>query len=181
MNKNIIVRTLLSGIVVFVWQFISWAVSPLHQSSQSHTPKQDTIMQFLNSMNLEEGGYFMPMPKPGSTPEEYEKFANENEGKPWAQLIYHKNNRNDMSLNMIRGLLVDLLLVFLLFGLLDLIPAISILQGALYACTIGIIGFFYEPYTHYIWYQQPGIWSYFLDAIAPYAIIGALYAKFWRK
>jgi hypothetical protein len=181
MNKKLVYRTLLAGLIVFVWQFASWAASPLHQSSQNHTPKQDSIMLFLNQLNLAEGGYFMPMPKPGSSPEEYEKFANESAGKPWAQLIYHKNNRNDMSLNMLRGLFVDFLLVLILFGLLDKIPAISIAQGVLYSCSIGLIGFIYEPYTHYIWYQQPGIWSYFLDALVPYALIGLLYAKFWRK
>lgn len=181
MNKKLVYRTLLSGLIVFVWQFVSWAASPLHRSSQNHTPKQDSIMLFLNQLNLEEGGYFMPIPKPGSSPEEYEKFANESTGKPWAQLIYHKNNRNDMSLNMLRGLLVDFILVFLLFGILDLIPTMSLNQCILYTCSVGLIGFIYEPYTHYIWYQQPGIWSYLLDALIPYAIIGALYVKFWRR
>jgi hypothetical protein len=37
------------------------------------------------------------------------------------------------------------------------------------------------PYTNYIWYQTPDIWAHLLDAFVPYALLGFLYARFWRS
>lgn len=181
MNKKIIIRTLLSGIILFLWQFVSWAASGLHSGSQTHSPKQDTVMAFFESIQLEEGGYIMPMPKPDATQEEYEKFSKENGNKPWAQVYYHKTKSVNMGMSMLRGVLVDFILVFIMMFLFDKMPMLGLIQGKMYAIAIGLITFMAEPYTHYIWYQTPNIWSYLLDAIVPYAIIGLLYAKFWQN
>lgn len=181
MNTKIIIRTLLSGIILFLWQFVSWAASGLHSGSQNYTPKQDSIMAALSSMNLAEGGYIMPMPQPNASAEDFEKFSKETAGKPWAQVYYHPSKNSNMGVNMLRGVLIDFVLVFLLMFLLDKMPVLGLIQGKMYAVTVGIIAFFAEPYTHFIWYQTPNIWSFLIDAIIPYAIIGLLYAKFWQN
>jgi hypothetical protein len=85
-----------------------------------------------------------------------------------------------MAMPMIRGLLVDILAVFLLFGILDKISDINSMKSILYTVSIGLFAFIVIPYTNHIWYQLPDIWASFADAIIPYAILGGLYSKFWR-
>ena len=55
------------------------------------------------------------------------------------------------------------------------------MKAIIYLCTVGFFAFLVVPYTNYIWYQTPDIWAHLLDAFVPYAIIGALYARFWRS
>jgi len=38
--------------------------------------------------------------------------------------------------------------------------------------SVGMIGFFFVPYTRFIWYKEPDIWAYFSDAIVPWLILG---------
>jgi len=91
-------RALLGGLILFFYQFLSFAGANFHGNAQAYTEKQDTIMAFL-----------------------------------------------------------------------------------IYLCTVGFVAFLVVPYTNYIWYQTPDIWAHLLDAFVPYAIIGALYARFWRS
>ena len=71
--------------------------------------------------------------------------------------------------------------VRVLFGLLDKVADVNTTQSILYACTVGLFTFLVVPYTNYIWYQTPDIWAHLLDALVPYTLIGALYARFWRS
>lgn len=173
-------RSILGGLVFFMYQFISYAGANFHQNAQAYTEKQDTILAFLNSLNLENKQYVIPRPGPTATAEEQQSFANNSNGKPWAMVNYHTSRNVSMAMPMIRGLLVDILAVFILFGLLDKIGDINTKKSIMYSTSIGLFGFIVIPYTNYIWYQSPDILAYLLDAIVPYAILGGLYAKFWR-
>ncbi len=175
------IRSILGGLIFFMYQFLSFAGANFHENGQAYTEKQDTILSFLNSLQLENKQYAIPRPGPNATPEEHQAFATNSNGKPWAMVSFHKTKDAGMAMPMIRAFLVDILAVFLLFGLLDKISDINTAKSILYTTTVGIIAFIVIPYTNYIWYQLPDIWAYLLDAIVPYAILGGLYAKFWRS
>jgi hypothetical protein len=174
------IRSILGGLILFMYQFVSFAAANFHEKGQAYTEKQDTIMTFLNSLQLENKQYVIPRPSPTATDEERQAFATSGNGKPWAMVNYHTTKNTGMAMPMIRGLLVDILAIFLLFGLLDKIADINSNQSILYAVTVGLFSFIVIPYTNHIWYQLPDIWASLLDAIIPYAILGALYARFWR-
>ena len=85
----------------------------LHRPTSQHTVNQDSILTCL-AKNIEPGFYFIPNTPPGVSSEEQQKFMESQAGKPWAQVYYHKSFNTSMSGNMIRGLLVNIVTIFLL-------------------------------------------------------------------
>ncbi|MFZ1453702.1 MAG: hypothetical protein WAT20_13435, partial [Ferruginibacter sp.] len=103
--KKMIIGALVGGIILFIWQFLTWGMLNRHEAQQRYTPKQDSIMAYLNTQFSEDGAYMMPTFAPGTSNEEIEKQMKALEGKPYAQLIYHKSmpGMNKMFMNMGRG------------------------------------------------------------------------------
>ncbi len=46
--KKILIGGLVGGILLFVWQTISWTVANLHEKGQRYTASQDSILNFLS-------------------------------------------------------------------------------------------------------------------------------------
>ena len=109
--KKIIIGGLVGGILLFVWQTVSWTVSGLHDKGQQYTGKQDSILQYLNNIGLEEGGYMLPRSADGVSSEQMEKEWKESMGKPWARLTYYKSMEMNMGMNMARGAIADIIIV----------------------------------------------------------------------
>ena len=110
--KKSLIGAVVGAIIIFIWQFLSWTLLNLHQPAQRHTPNQEAIMPVLNS-NLEEGGYILPSIPEESSWADHEKAMKESVGKPWATIQYHKSMEDTMVMNMIRGLLVNIIIVWL--------------------------------------------------------------------
>ena len=178
--KKTIIAALVGGIIIFIWQFLSWSLINLHQPTQQHTPKQEAIMNFLNSQQLEEGGYFMPGLPDNASTDEMEQLMKESEGKPWASIQYHKAMNTNMVMNMIRGLLVNIIAVFLLCWILVRMAAPSfgtILTASLFT---GFIVFLNAPYTNFIWYDGFDIWAHLADAVISWGACG-LWLAWWLR
>lgn len=178
--KKIIIGALVGGIIHFVWQFMTWGALNLHQAQQQYTPKQDSILAYLNTQFSEDGAYMMPGYAPGASSEEMEKQMKASEGKPWAQVVYHKSmpGMNKMFMNMGRSLLVDFVIVALLCWLLIKIPSPSF--GTIFLGTIGtgIIVFLNAPYTLHIWFGSFDLMAHFVDALVAWGITG-LWLGWW--
>lgn len=58
--KKTIIGSLVGAIIMFLWQFLSWGPTQLHRPAQDYTPKQDSILSYLNSQFSEDGSYFLP-------------------------------------------------------------------------------------------------------------------------
>ncbi|MBS1567555.1 MAG: hypothetical protein JST39_24435 [Bacteroidetes bacterium] len=176
--KKLLVGALVGGILIFIWQFFSWGLLNLHGAMQTYTPKQDSVMNYLNTQFSEDGFYFMPNHKPGTSWEDMEKEMKETKGKPWVQLYYHKTMNVDMTSNMIRGLVVNILMVALLCWILMRFATksfLAMLFGSLFA---GLIGFLNIAYTYHIWYQTADLMAYFADAIVSWGLCG-LWLGWW--
>ena len=178
--KKSIIGAIVGGIILFTWQFMSWTFLNLHEKQQRYTPKQDSILSYLNSQFSEDGGYMMPISSPGTSNAEMEKQMKEREGKPWAQVVYHKSmpGMNKMFVNMGRSLLVDIFVVWLLCWLLVKIPSASfgtIFLGSVFA---GLIVFLNAPYTLHIWYDSFDLMAHFTDALVSWGVTG-LWLGWW--
>lgn len=171
--KKWIIGVLVGGILTFAWQTISWTALNLHRNAQQYTPKQDSILQFLGTQFTASGDYFLPNLPDDATPEEHEKLMNSSNGKPWALISYHTAWEGNMTANIIRGFLVNLIMVgFMVWILMKMNrPSFStILISCLFA---GLIGFMNFPYASYIWYQGGGIRADLLDALVQWGLCGA--------
>jgi hypothetical protein len=179
--KKFILPSILIGVILFFWQFVSFAAANLHHGSQQYTAKQDTIIKFMSSLNLPDGKYMIPIPAPELKPEEKQKIHSQNDGKPWMSVSYYSKMDVDMSKPLIRGLLSDIVAGFFLMFILNAIGSVSLMKSIFHAVAIGIFGFIFIPYTNHVWYPAFDIPAYLIDAIVPYSLIGFLNAKFWNK
>ena len=84
-------------------------------------------------------------------------------------------------MNMVRTLLIDILVVWLLCWILLKIPYLR--MGNIFIATIftGLIVFLNGPYTDYIWYQDAGIWPHLIDAIVSWGLCGLWLGKWLPK
>jgi hypothetical protein len=179
--KKKILFSLIGAVVIFVWQFLSWAMPNLHSPASRYTPLQGEILQKLQELNLPEGMYMLGQPDPTKSHDEMEKEMKANEHKPWAVINYRTDNSMDMVMPMIRGFIVDIVIAFLLFWLF-LQQKDPTLQNRLFlALAVGFLCFLFAPYTNYIWYKEPDIWAHLLDAIVPWSILGLIGHKMAKE
>ncbi len=179
--KKLVLPSIVIGIVLFLWQFISYAAGDFHSKQHQYTDKQDQLKTVINEMGLEKGSYMIPSVKPGTPMEEMQSQWDELQKEPWMFVTYYGNEHTQMAPAMIRGFLSDIVLGLLLMLILNAIGGIKAVRSIMMCVSIGIITFLYFPYTNGIWYPQFDIWASFLDSIVPFAIIGIINARFWNK
>lgn len=170
--KKVIIGSIVGGIILFIWQFLSWSLLDMHHAMKKYTPNQDSILHFLSSQLPDEGTYMLPTMKEGASMDDYQKLSAENAGKPWAMVAYHKSLNVEMTPNMIRGILVDIVTIALFCWILSGLANPRFGNIFVISILIGLIGFFSLPYTNSIWYKNPDINAHLVDAIASWGLIG---------
>ncbi len=168
--KKQLIATLVGGILLFVWQFLSWALLNVHGAEFTYTANQDRIMEVL-SQNLEEGQYMLPTAPPNSTPEQQQAIMESSTGKPWATLTYHKSMSADMGMNMLRAFAIDLLSVFLLVWLLLQSANLQFKSALLSSLAVGVIGYLTIPYLNTIWFEESSN-GHLVDAVVQWGLVG---------
>ena len=170
--KKPLIGALVGGILIFIWQTLSWAMLNLHHASQEYTPKQDSIMSYLNTQFSEDGSYLMPNYPPGTSREDMEKQMDANKGKPWMQIQYHKAQNTNMGANIFRGLVLDIVMVALFCWILLKI-SVPEFSTIFFACLLtGLIVFMNSPYTIHIWYPKADIMVHLTDALISWGLCG---------
>ena len=170
--KKQLLATFVGGIILFVWQFLSWAAIPIHKSEYGYTPNQDKIMEALNQNLSEEGTYMLPGMPPGATQEQMEASMAASEGKPWASIHYHKSMSNAMGMNMFRGFVVDLLVAFLLTWLFLKFNNLDMKMALKASITIGFVSYLTIPYLNSIWFGGNTL-EHLVDVFGQWGLLGA--------
>lgn len=170
---------ILGGLILFVWQFISFAGANLHGSAQAYTPLQDPILERLAELNLEEGMYALgsPSPEERADPALGAEYMARMEGQPYGVLNYQMNWRGDMTPNLLRSVVMNILTALLLFGILGLAGDATTGKRVMIAVAVGLAGFMFYPYSNFIWFKNPDIWAHLADALVPFALLGMLSSR----
>ena len=182
--KKAIIGSIVGALIIFLWQFLSFGFVTLHQSAQNYTDKQDAILSFLNSQGLKDGGYAMPGVPQGTSWSEMQKKMKDYDGKPYAMIQYHSTSNmsmNAMYMNMIRGFLVNFVIVLLFCWLVSRMTTPGFATIFFSALAVGMISFLNQPYTGDIWYKYFDIWAYFLDALIAWGVTGIWLGWYLRK
>ena len=179
--KRQLLFSLIGAVVIFVWQFLSFAMPNFHKSAMEYTPLQDEILQKLDEIGLEEGMYIIGMPDPSLSSDEMRAAMKDYEGKPWGVLNYQMNNSTDMVMPMVRGFIICFVIAFLLFWIFLQQKEATLKNRLFISLAVGMIGFFFVPYTGFIWFREPDIWAYLADAIVPWSILGFIGHKMAPK
>ncbi len=178
--KKEVIGAIVGGIIIFIWQFLSFALINFHLPVQQYTDKQDAILEALKAQNLPEGGYLMPSVPANASMEDHEKAMKASEGKPWASLQYHTAWQNNMVMNMVRGLVINIILVFLFCWLIKRMNAPGFNTILLSALFVGMIVFLNAHYTNFIWYETFDIWAHLGDAVVSWGLTG-LWLGWWLR
>lgn len=169
--KKWVIGSLVGAIIVFVWQFLSWSVLPVHDKTAKYTDKQDAVMAAITANITDEGMYMMPS---APTKKEQQDMMKSMEGKPWATVIYHKAMDTDMTMMMIRGFLVDLFLVISLIYVLTRGGTPIARRAFSGAVALGLFAFIWTDYTGHIWFQLPWhmITGDLIDSLVAWGLCG---------
>ena len=170
--KKSLLFALIGAIILFVWQFISFAIPNFHKAGMEYTPQQDEILSAIKDAGLKEGMYMLGQPDPELSTDEMKAAMQSYEGKPWAVLNYQLENSSAMAMNMIRGFIIAFFTALLFFWILRQQKSPTLMNRVLLGVGIGFIGFLFVPYTNYIWFKEPDIWAYMLDGVVPWAVLG---------
>ena len=170
--KKAIFFSLLGGLILFVWQFISFAMPNLHKSGVEYTPLQDEVLAAIESSGLQEGMYMLGQPDPELSGDASKTAMKKYEGKPWAILNYQAENSDKMAMNMIRGFIICIIVAAMFFWVIRQQKDPKLATRILTGLGIGLMGFLFVPYTNFIWFREPDIWGYFADGIVPWVILG---------
>ena len=182
--RKTIIAAIVGGIIIFAWQFLSWAALNLHNAANKYTPNNAAILAALQENLPEEGGYMLPGLPESATREEHEKMMKESNGKPWASVQYHKaieSTPSSMYMNMGRGLVVDIVMVWLfcwILGKMNMATFGTIFTACFF---MGFITFFNSAYTINIWYKWFDIMAHFTDAMVSWCVCGLWLGWFLKK
>lgn len=180
--KKTIIGAVVGGLLIFAWQFMTWGFLNLHEAQQRYTPKQDSILSYLNTQFSEDGAYMLPTFPPGTSRDEMEVKMKDMVGKPWAHVVYHKSapGMDKMLMNMGRNLLVNIFIVWLLCWLLMKIPMPSFGTVFMGSLGTGLIVFLNSTYTMHIWYGTFDLMAHFTDALIEWGVNG-LWLGWWLR
>lgn len=177
--KKLIIGSLVGGILVFLWQSLSWTVLNVHAKEYQKAPGEETILAALSS-NLKEGQYILPGLEQGASSEEHKKMAESMKGKPWAVVNYHSAYDTDMVQNIIRGLLVSIVAAFCVCWVVSR-NANSSFGNAFISCIlIGLAGYLFIPYSEFIWFKTPGAMTHLIDVLLSWGLCG-IWLGWWLK
>lgn len=127
--KKSIIATIVTAIIIFAWQSISWMASPIHKDTFKYTPAQGEIMSALTG-KLQPGAYSLPGFDPAATSKEdmERQYAN-NLGKPWALIFYHPTFEGLTPGYMLTGFLLNLIGAIIAVCLLNITHAAARTSG----------------------------------------------------
>lgn len=171
--KKVWIGTIVGAILIFLWQFLSWSMLPVHQDEFRYTANQDAIIEALSQNLTEDGQYMIPNVPPGTPQDQHQEAMKAFEGKPWAHINYHQTwDSSTMGMNMARGFAADLVAVWLLVWLLMRLEVRTFLPILLASLTVGVIGFLTVPYLNSIWFETSSM-GYIIDTLAQWGLVGA--------
>ena len=113
MKKNLIGATV-AGLLLFLWQTLSWTVLQIHAAEYQKSANQDSVMNLLTTQFKTTGQYIIPH-SDDTDMESSQKSMEAMKGKPWAVVSYHESYTTNMGANILRGMLTSILLMILVF------------------------------------------------------------------
>ena len=170
--KKLLIGAVVGGILIFIWQFLSWTIFDLHRPSTQHAAKQDEIMGYLNNQIGKNGSYLLPNYPDGASMEAQQAAMKSAMGKPWAIISYHETMKDTMTMNIIRALLVDILMVGLFCWIASRLNPRHFSTIFLGAIFVGLIVFINVPYVTHIWFETFDLNAHLIDSIVGWGLVG---------
>jgi hypothetical protein len=170
--KKLIIGALIGGILIFLWQMLSWTVLDLHGKEYQKASNQDEVMPFLSSHFTHDGQYYLPSLDRNATSAEHKKFVEDMKGKPWAILTYHASYEIDMLKNILMGLAAAILAAAFACWILMKNTNSSFATTFISCVLIGLAGYLFIPFANKVWFQTPGLKTNVIDTLLSWGLCG---------
>jgi hypothetical protein len=170
--QKILIGAVVGGILIFFWQFLSWTVLDLHRPAQQYTPKQEEILGYLRNQIDKEGTYFLPNYPDGASARDRDSLMRAAARKPWAIISFHEAQNDNMTMNILRGLFVNILMVGLFCWIASRLNPRHFSTIFIAGLFVGLIVFINIPYTSHIWYATHDLMAYFVDCMIAWGLAG---------
>ena len=172
--KKWLIGSLVGAVIVFIWQFLSWTILPIHDGEAKYTPAQTELLNSISSALKEDGTYMLPTVAPGASMDEHEALMKSMEGKPWATIIYRSSYKLDMVMPLVRGFLIDVALVFLLIYIITRGGTPTSTRVLAASVAIGLFTFLVGPYMMHNWFQTTtaSFMGHFIDGLVAWGLCG---------
>ena len=178
--KKWVIGSIVGAILVFLWQFLSWTILPIHSGEAKYTPAQNELLNSISASIKEDGTYMLPTVAPGASMDEHQKLMSGMEGKPWATVIYRNSYKMDMVMPLVRGFLIDLVLVIILIYVLTRAGTPTSMRIFAGSVAVGLFTFLAGPYTMHNWFQTTtaAYTGHLIDAFVAWGLCG-LWLGWW--
>ena len=150
------------GLIVFVWQALSWMALPFHNRSVAQLQDAAPIVHSLEASALQGGVYLL---------------ANDPAGKtaptdPFLFVSYHKAGWGSMGKTMALSLLIQTVGAFFWTWILGKIPGLTLKDAALYGAFFGICVGVLGQMSNFVWWKFPFGFAflYVVDAVAGWTL-----------
>ena len=176
--KKLLIGSLVGGILLFIWQTLSWTVLDLHGKEYQKAPNETELLSTISSNFTEDGQYYLPRLENSASSADMKKKMEDMKGKPWAVVSFHKAYDANMVSNVIRSLIVGLLTAF--FACWVLSKSANSTFGSTFTGTllIGLTGYLFIPYSGHVWFQTPGAMTNLVDTLVAWGLCG-LWLGYW--
>ena len=135
---RIIVASLVSAVVYFVWEMMTWMMIPIHGPTVAALPNEDAVRDALISQNLKSGVYIVPWGNEEDMTNPESQFMVRHKEGPLFTVFYHKDGEVPMAPSMmLGGFLLDILGALVAVGMLSFVSDAKRL--ATYGARVGFV------------------------------------------
>lgn len=169
MNQNVLL-SLVAGIVLFVWGFLSWAVLPWHMMVANQFTDEAAVSGVLKANTPRAGVYFLPFSEQDHGPDQVGAFAN---------VLPHGTEMN-MGKQMAIGLITHIVSAFLVLTLLSMTAGLGYWAKIGFFATVGLTIGFASHATYWNWFgfSTAYVSVTIADILIGWILAGLVVAKF---
>ena len=168
--KKILLLSVVAGVVMFFWGFISWAVLPWHMTTANKFTDEAAVSQVLKENAPQKGIYFLPFDEKDHGPDQVGAFAS----------VLPDGTAMNMGKMMGISLVTQIISAFLVLCLLYMTCGLSywgkVAFFALAGLTIGFAS--HAPYWNWFSFSTPYVSVMLLDILISFILAGLVVAKF---
>lgn len=156
MNR-LIFASVLAGIAVFVWGFISHALSPLGEAGLSSLPNEAPIVEAMRANIPAKGLYFFPGvgDHPDLTEDERRALIDRMKAGPNGLLLYDPEGHELITPGQLMIELIDDFIGALLLGILLGYTSLGLAGRVAFGATVGLMTWLAISVSYWNWYGFP--------------------------
>jgi hypothetical protein len=155
--SRLIFASVLAGIAVFLWGFISHAVSPLGEAGLRSLPDEARLLDAMRATIPDKGLYFFPgVADLGNLSEDQQRaWADKIKAGPNGLLLFDPAGHEPLSIRQVMTELVNDFLAALVLSILLGYTSLSLWGRVAFGAAVGLMGWLAISVAYWNWYQFP--------------------------